>query len=465
MGFKEWLSAFPLIKAWSTSSRTIGGHYSGLFGSYSSSGSVVTTSTALTVSAVSAAVKVLSEDIAKLPIQVERRREVKLGDYNTYYWERVDHPLEVVLARMPNDYMTPFEWLAYTVSQMALKGNALSVIVGAKGSRSQRLVPVDWNRVSMDLDQASNQIKYRISASDEEQAQIGRERYMELAPDEVLHFKWPLLNEEGFAGLSPIELAKETIGTAIATDTHQATSFKNSIDRSFMLTSDQRILPEDVQRMTKAFRENYRMGNADRGVPILHSGLKPVVFSQSNQEAQLAELKKMITVEIARCYRIPPHKLMDLDNAHFSNMEEMNKDYLDSTLQPLLTGIEQQLMRKLFTMQQITAGGLRINFDTRMFTRGRSTDRMERNTKGIQHGVFTSNEARLDEGYPPRADGDDTYVQVNMVPQSLMNDMIKANIKATKDKSKQMQQPAPSKQPDEPTTSPEPKDSEDGEHD
>ena len=74
----------------------------------------------------------------------------------------------------------------------------------------------------------------------------------------------------------------------------------------------------------------------DEGMTIEHTGFSP-------EDAQYLDSRKFSTIEVAQGLRLPPHKLSDLENAHFTNIEESNIDYVVGTLGPPATRIEQQI--------------------------------------------------------------------------------------------------------------------------
>lgn len=91
------------------------------FGAYSNNTGVsVTPHSALQASAVAACVKVLSEDVAKLPVRI-RRAQHSTGKTN---WIDENSHLLNRLFRYPNSWQTMFEFLSMVVVSQQLWGNA-----------------------------------------------------------------------------------------------------------------------------------------------------------------------------------------------------------------------------------------------------------------------------------------------------------------------------------------------------
>jgi hypothetical protein len=136
------------------------------------------------------------------------------------------------------------------------------------------------------------------------------------------------------------------------------------------------------------------------------------------EDAQFLETRKFQVLEVARLFRIPPHKIGDYSHSHLSNIEAANLDYLQTTILPWCLSIEQELNRKLFTEAERRQGYF-VCHDTSVLLRADSKTRGDMYRTLRELGAITPNEIREREGLNPIAseDGGDLFlVQGQYVP-------------------------------------------------
>jgi HK97 family phage portal protein len=181
----------------------------GYFGS--SSGIAITPATALTVAAVYACTRCLSDDLAKLPVVVQRRTPG--GGW------RIDnaHALNRLL-RKPNRWQTAFKFKAFVVTSYCLRGNAYIAILRDNAGRPRSLIPISPDRVGIYLS-PEEWLFYGVSHP------LIPEGQVTLHQEDVIHVRGMSL--DGYTGISPIAAAAESIGLAIAAQQHGATLFRN----------------------------------------------------------------------------------------------------------------------------------------------------------------------------------------------------------------------------------------------
>lgn len=376
-------------------------------GGAATSGSVrVSSWTALTSSPIAAAIRILAEDIAKLPIRLYKTRASRGRT------EVRDHPVARLLAIKPNRWMTPFDFKACMVSQYALNGNAVALINRDAGGRPTALVPIETPRVA--LWEADGELWYHVSFSSD----IHRVEYNTTGalfpPADVLHIKWPI-SWQGLWGYSPVMMARETIANAITLDRYAGNLYANYADVGGVLKHPGRLGDEALARLRKQWESRYA-GNANKGrTAILEEGMSFEKMSMTAQDAEFVLNRKFSVEEVARIYRIPPHKLMDLTRTIQSNIEEQSKSYIDDTLGPIIYNFEDAYTDKLLMAREPTY--LDIEHDVSAFVRGRPAERWDYHIKAILHGVMTPNEVRIIEGMDPATGGDEYYRSNNMVPR------------------------------------------------
>jgi HK97 family phage portal protein len=164
-------------------------------------------------------------------------------------------------------------------------------------------------------------------------------------------------------GRSPLTLACEAIGTAMALDRHAAKLFGRGARPSGALLFSKGMGEAAVKAARAAWRATHEGENADCHTAILYDGADFKPFTFSSTDAQFLENRKFQILEICRAFRVPPSMLFDHDRATWSNTEQMGREFLSYTLEPWLRATKGALRRALFTDEE--RGSYVIRFDRR----------------------------------------------------------------------------------------------------
>ena len=279
--------------------RTAGSGYSFFMGG-TTSGKAVTERTAMQMTAVYSCVRILSEAVAGLPLHVYRYNESGGKE------KAVDHPLYLLLHDEPNPEMTSFIFRETLMTHLLLWGNAFAQIIRNGKGEVVALYPLMPNKMTVDRDE-NGHLYYRYNRSSDEALQ-GGDGTVILEPRDVLHI--PGLGFDGLVGYSPIAMAKNAIGLAIATEEYGAKFFANGAAPSGVLEHPGTI--KDPSKVREAWQSQFG-GSANSGkVAVLEEGMKYTPISISPEQAQFLETRKFQINEIARIFRVPPHMVGDL---------------------------------------------------------------------------------------------------------------------------------------------------------
>lgn len=389
---------------------TTGNRYSFIMGT-SNSGKRVTERSAMQITAVYSCVRILSEAVAGLPLQFYQYREDGGKE------KAVKHPLYFLLHDEPNPEMTSFIFRETLMTHLLLWGNAYSQIIRNGRGEVVALYPLMPDRMKVDRD-GDGHIYYEYTVYDNDDA-AGRSGTNEsgktyrLTPHDVLHI--PGLGFDGLVGYSPIAMAKNAIGLAIATEEYGSKFFANGAQPSGVLEHPGTL--KDPARVRESWQATYGgSGNAHK-IAVLEEGMKYTPISINPQDAQFLETRKFQINEIARIFRVPPHMIGDLDRATFSNIESQSLDFVKYTLDPWLIRWEQALSRALLSRDEKTNCFFRFNVDGLM--RGEYRARMEGYAVGINNGFMCPNDVRSLENLdliPEELGGNLYMVNGNMVP-------------------------------------------------
>ena len=383
--------------------RTSGSAYTFFMGG-SSAGKNVNERSAMQMTAVYACVRILSEAIAGLPLHMYRYKDEGGKEKAT------GHTLYHLLHDEPNPEMTSFVFRETLMTHLLLWGNAYAQIIRNGKGEVLALYPLLPNHMSVDRG-VDGKIYYTYSR-DESEANSKEQKRVVLSPDDVLHI--PGLGFDGLVGYSPIAMAKNAIGLAIATEEYGAKFFANGAAPSGVLEHPGTL--KDPVRLRDSWNAAYGGSANSHKVAVLEEGMKYVPISISPNEAQFLETRKFQIDEIARIFRVPPHMVGDLEKSSFSNIENMSREFVTYTLSPWMVRWEQSLFRALLSKEEKASYFFKFNVDGLL--RGSYHERMQGYSVGIQNGFMCPNDVRELEDLdliPEELGGNKYMVNGNMV--------------------------------------------------
>ena len=384
--------------------RTPGSSFSFFLGS-SSAGKAVTERSAMQMTAVYACVRILSEAVAGLPLHFYRYKEDGSKE------KALDHNLYHIIHDEPNPEMSSFVFRETLMTHLLLWGNAYAQIIRNGKGEIIALYPLMPNHMTVDRD--SNGQLYYIYTRTTDEAPTMEGVTVYLSPSDVLHI--PGLGFDGLVGYSPIAMAKNAIGLAIATEEFGAKFFANGAAPSGVLEH-----PGTIKDPSK-LRENWNAtfgGSANSGkVAVLEEGMKYTQISISPEQAQFLETRKFQIDEIARIFRVPPHMVGDLEKSSFSNIEQQSLEFVKYTLDPWIIRWEQSMYRSLLNPDEKKKYFFKFNLEGLL--RGDYASRMSGYATARQNGWMSANDIRELENLDriPKEDGGDLYlINGNMLP-------------------------------------------------
>ena len=104
--------------------------------------------------------------------------------------------------------------------------------------------------------------------------------------------------------------------------------------------------------------------------------------------------------------------LADLSKSSFSNIQEQSREFVQYSLQPYLSMIEQEMTNKLFKKNE--TGKLFVEFNVNALLRGNPKDRAEYYRTMLNIGAISINEIRQKENMNRVEEGDSLFMQLNM---------------------------------------------------
>lgn len=376
---------------------TAGSAYRFYMGS-STAGKNVTERSAMQMTAVYSCVRVLSEAVAGLPLHLYKYNK------NGGKEKALDNPLYFLLHDEPNPEMTSFVFRETLMTHLLLWGNAYAQIIRNGKGEVVALYPLMPNKMAVDRD-SSGRLYYKYYRGSDE-AIRSKEHEVVLSTCDVLHI--PGLGFDGLVGYSPIAMAKNAIGLAIATEEFGAKFFANGAAPSGVLEHPGTLKNPDKVR--ESWNATFGGSHNANKVAVLEEGMKYSPISISPEQAQFLETRKFQINEIARIFRVPPHMVGDLEKSSFSNIEQQSLEFVKYTLEPWLVRWEQSMVRSLLTPSEKREYFIKFNVDGLL--RGDYASRMSGYATARQNGWMSANDIRELENLDriPAEDGGDLYL-------------------------------------------------------
>ena len=382
--------------------RTAGSQYTFYMGG-TVAGKAVTERSAMQMTAVYSCVRILAEAVAGLPLHFYRYKDDGSKE------KAIDSNLYHLLHDEPNPEMSSFVFRETLMTHLLLWGNAYAQIIRNGKGEVIALYPLMPNKMSVDRDE-NGKLYYTYQRSQDEGKEAGT---VTLSTRDVLHI--PGLGFDGLVGYSPIAMAKNAIGLAIATEEYGAKFFANGAAPSGVLEHPGTI--KDPARLRENWNSTFG-GSANSGkVAVLEEGMKYTPISISPEQAQFLETRKFQINEIARIFRVPPHMVGDREKSSCSNIEQQSLEFVKYTLDPWIIRWEQSLNRALLNVDEKKTYFFKFNVEGLL--RGDYQSRMNGYAIARQNGWMSANDIRELENLDKISaeDGGDLYlVNGNMLP-------------------------------------------------
>lgn len=381
-GVDAWLEA-PLISG--------AGTYAGV---------QVTESRALTLPAVFACCRVIAEDVAKLPTILYKRVGVAGG---TGKERAIDHGVYDLLKLSPNPEMGAFDFEQAMMLATLLWGNGFAEIVRNGNGEPVELWPIEPWRVRVDRDDDRGPIFYEV------QGEVG-EKPKTLRARDMLHIKG--LTPNGFVGWALPRVGKEAVGMGIAAMDFTASYFANGASITGLLSAPGALKAEEFKTWVGNLRSQHEGSGNRHKFMALDQGATFTPMSADADSSQLIDTLNFSIEDVARYFRVTPHKIGHLLRATFNNIEHLDLDHYKSTLLPRLVQIEEELTRKLLRREERTEYVIEHLVDALL--RADYKTRTEGYSRGLTDGWMNVNEVRAMENLNPIPGGDKYRVQQNL---------------------------------------------------
>jgi HK97 family phage portal protein len=361
------------------------------------SGQSVTPDSAMQLAAVWACVRLISETVATMPLILYQTAA------NGARTVAENDPLYSLLHQAPNADNTAVEFWEGVTLALCLWGNAFAK-KEMSGGRLVALTPLAADRMVV-ARTPSGALEYRYTD------RKGRAVYRE---DQVFHVRG--FGGSADVGLSPISFARQSLGTAMATDQMAGALFANGARPSGILTVEQILTAEQRQQLRENIVAPFVGAENAGGLMVLEAGLQFQQVTMTPEDSQFLETRAFQVEEICRWFRVPPFMVghTEKTSSWGTGLEQQLIAFLTFALKPYLVRIEQAVSRSLLRPEQRQT--LKPEFKVEGLLRTDSAARSAFYAIMVQNGIMTRNEVRRLENLPPITGGDDLTVQSQNVP-------------------------------------------------
>lgn len=365
-----------------------------LFGLPTASGQIVNSETALSLPAVWRAVWLNSSTIASLPLKVFEKK-----DNNRQHLS--NHPVEFLLQRKANKYMTAFIWRQLSMLHVQFWGNAYSLINYDNKLRANELLPFHPSEVEPIISDKTGNLWYRFQTEKES---------FTVAAVHVLHLKG--ISFDGLKGKSALQVERENLGLALAAQKFGADFYQKGAHLDGVVEAPGALSETGLKNLRESWEETYIKGGTRTA--ILDMDMKYKQIGIPPNDAQFIETRKFSVTDVARIFGIPPPLLFDLEKATYANVAKLVQGYEKFDLNPWLINIEQEINDKLFLESEKNI--IFVKHSLEGLLRGDMKERVNYYKGLFQIGMLSSNEGRRKENMNDYENGNKKYILANLLP-------------------------------------------------
>lgn len=360
----------------------------------------VTEKTSLGMPAVWSAVNLIAGTCASLPLHAYREGDVQRKKLTTGQ--------SANLLKNPHPDLVPYDFWEIVHAHRLLWGNAYILKLRNALGVVTELWPIHPSRVKVgrvgpggDPDLMGKKV-YAVDGGED----AGGLTYV--GDREILHL--PAFGYDGISGVSPIRIAAQGIGLALAAEEYGARLFGSGSLASGILQTEQKMKPEQANALAARWKQKAHGIQTAHDVIILDAGTKFTQLTIPPEDAQFLQSRQFQVREVARMFGVPTHLLMDVEGSTSwgTGIAEQTLGFVIFTLRRWLIRTEQAVTRML------RPDTVYSKFSLEGLLRGAPKDRAEFYKKMFDMGAFSTNDILELEDRAPVEGGDVRYRPLNM---------------------------------------------------
>ena len=340
-----------------------------------------TTPSVESLPAVVRAIQLISSDIARLPLVIERNDGTIVEN----------SPILDLLNRDASRWQSAYEFRRYLTSNALQSGNGMALIRRDSTGNVVELQPMPSDVGSSEM--TENGVEYRLNGTNM------------LSADQVLHIGCipDPLNPCWY--LSPLDVSEFAMRLAADQDAAHSALVRTGSMGKVAIKHPGAMSDESVEAIRDAWAKMHATADGASRPLILREGMTAERISQETSVSNI-DSRKFSIQEIARAFGVPPEMLFQQGGGALSSQAETARAYADGAIAAWASAWEAEVTRKL------CAPGERARIDTRPITRGSLKDQGMAWSKLVLAGIASPNDARMAIGLPPIAGMDTPTVSM-----------------------------------------------------
>lgn len=253
-----------------------------------------------------------------------------------------------------------------------------------------------------------------------------------LLPHQIFHM--PYMSPDGTVGLSPLSMARASLGIGLAAERTASKLYKNGSRLQGILQTDQELKDGQAEDRRKRWQQRTAGPDSAGSVAVLDKNLKYIPIALSPADAQLLESRKFTVTEIARLFGLPPVLLADVEKTTSwgTGIEQQMIGLVQFTLLPWLRAVEQRLTLDVLPGGW-TKGVWRAEYSVEGLLRGDSSARARFYHQAITDGWLSRNEVRDRENLETVDGLDEFLAPSNLTLISVDGELVPLSAKGTAD--------------------------------
>ena len=335
-----------------------------------------------------AAVTRISNSLSAMPIQLYQGAKPLRNELN----DRI--------AFSPNPLMTSAQFFKTMEACRCTSGNCFALKIYRPDDAIPQLNLLDPTRVFPIIEKESGELWWRIQPDE------GAEMYVH----DFYMVHVPFISTNGVGGVSPVSVLFDTLKYADNIQEFNVKQLEQGVNSAIVLEAPANLGKDQKAAMVEDFMKTYRETSGN--ILLLESGVTAKTLNLSPVDSMLFEVEKITRSKVAMVYNIPPHLLGDYSDSGFSSQEQMMLEFLTLTMLPIVTAYEQELNRKLLTVNQ-RRSGLHFKFDMDALLRADAATQAEVDYKAVRSGWKTVDEIRTSRNMPALPNGIGSYALVS----------------------------------------------------
>lgn len=341
------------------------------------SGVTMSQDDALKLSAVYACVRLYSDTVSTLPVDVLVHRD----------GEHMPLMPRPVWADEPDVGMAWEDHLVQVMVSLLLDGNAFVLITRNDRGDVVALTALDPTKVEVRRN-PSREIEYVW------------EQRVTLTSDEVLHIT-ELKKPSHLRGVSRVDSLRESFGLAKALEEFSSRFFGSGSVTDIVIEAPGNLTREQARDLADGWEEHHRGIRRAHRPGVLGGGAKVTKIGVDPQNSQMLESRQFAVEDICRAFRVPPHMLgvTTPGSMSYASVEQNAIQWVRFSVVPIVSRIEAAYTRLL-------PGGAYVRMNLDSLLRGDTQTRYAAYSTGLQAGFMSINDVRRLEDMRPVDGGD-----------------------------------------------------------